>query len=113
MNESNSRKGFYLIHKIYEQLWDTFLLDFQKNYDLLIKKFGNISLFSVCLHFLKCRRSCEQKSAHCRFCLRVRENNFYKYNAFLSWQLSNNDYLTISSSSRVDFDVFSSRPPYF
>ena len=35
--------------------------DFEEIYDRLIKKFRLMSLFSVCLYFLRCRRSCEKK----------------------------------------------------
>ena len=54
--------------------------------------------------FLRCRRSC-----CCKMCSRVRENTFYDYNAFLNLE----DYLDISSSERVDLDVFLNRPAYF
>ena len=62
--------------------------DFEEIYDKLIKEFRHMSLFSVCLHFLRCRRSCEKKSGYCKMCSRVRENTFYDYNAFLSLKVS-------------------------
>ena len=47
-------------------------------------------------------------------CSRVRENTFYDYNAFLRLKVSRmDDYLDISSSERVDLDVFLNRPAYF
>ena len=74
-----------------------------------------MQLFSVCLHFLRCRRSCEKLSGFCQICLRVRENTFYEYNAFLSLKVSSNtdDYLNVSSSERIDLDVFLTKPAYF
>ena len=74
-----------------------------------------MSLFSVCMHFLRCRRSCEKLSGYCKMCLRVRENTFYEYNVFLSLKVSSNtdNYLNISSSERIDLDVFLTRPVYF
>ena len=49
--------------------------DFDENYDKLIKIFRHMSFFSVCLHFLRCRRSCEKKKqGYCKVCSRVREN---------------------------------------
>ena len=73
-----------------------------------------MSLFSVCLHFSRCQRSCEKKSGYCKMCSRVRENTFYNYNAFLSLKASRmDDYLDISSSEWVDLDVFLNRPAYF
>ena len=96
------------IHNILEAF------DFEEIYDKLIKKFCHMSLFSVCLHFLRCRRSCDKKSGYCKMCSRVRENTFYDYNAFLSLKVSRmGDYLDISSSERVDLDVFLNRPAYF
>ena len=104
-----------LIEAIHSELFDTFAFDFEENYDKLIKKSRCLSLFSVCLHFLRCRRSCEKLSGYCKMCLRVRENTFYEYNAFLSLKVSSNtdDYLNISSSERIDLDVFLTRPVYF
>ena len=57
-----------------------------------------MSLFSVCLHFLRCQGSCEKKSGYCKMCSGVRENTFYDYIAFLSSKVSRMDnYLDISS----------------
>ena len=61
-----------------------------------------MSLFSVCLHFLRCKRSCEKKSGYCKVCSRVSKNCFYDY-----------EYLHITSSDRVDLDVFVNSPSYF
>ena len=46
------------IHNIHEAF------DFEEIYDKLIKEFRHMSLFSVCLHFLRCRRTCEKKSGY-------------------------------------------------
>ena len=72
-----------------------------------------MSLLSVCLHFLRCRRSCEKKSDFCKVCSRVRENTFYEYNAFLNLKLDVDDYLNINSSERIDLDVFLTKPAFF
>ena len=96
------------IHNIHEAF------DFEENHDKLIENFRHMSLFSVCLHFLKCRRSCEKKSGYCKMCSRVRENTFYDYNAFLGLKVSHvDDYLGIRSSEKIDLDVFLNRPAYF
>ena len=89
--------------------------DPEGHYQILLKEFRHLSLFSVCLHFLKCQRSCEKNHAgYCRLCLRVRDNNFFQYNAFLSVKVSDMDgYLGISYSETVDFDVFLSQTGYF
>ena len=106
---------FKLIEAIRSELFYTYAFDFEGNFDKLIKKFGYMSLFSVSLHFLRCRRSCEKLSGHCEMCSRVRENTFDEYNAFLSLKVSSNtdDYLYISSSERIDLDVFFTKSAYF
>ena len=96
------------IHNIHEAF------GFKEIYDKLIKNFRHMSLFSVCLLFLRCRRSCEKKSGYCKMCWRVRENSFCDYKAFLSLKVSRiNNYLDISSSERVDLGVFLNRPAFF
>ena len=47
---------FDLIQAIHDEI----IFDFEKNYEQLIKRFRHMSLFSVCLHFLRCSRSCEK-----------------------------------------------------
>ena len=61
------RNVFELIQAINNDLFESKAFDFEENYDTLIKKFGHMSLFSVCLHFLRCRRSCEKNMAIVRF----------------------------------------------
>ena len=55
------RNVFELIQAIHNETFDTVSFDFEENYDKLIKRFCHMSLFSVCLHYLRCRRSCEKK----------------------------------------------------
>ena len=38
----------------------TYNFDFEGNHEKLLKRFCHMSLFSVCLHFLRCRRSCKK-----------------------------------------------------
>ena len=104
-----------LIEAIHSELFDTFAFDFEGNYDKLINKSRRLLLFSVCLHFLRCRRSCEKLSAYCKMCSKVRENTFYEYNAFLSLKVRSNteDYLNISSLERIDLDVFLTKLAHF
>ena len=106
--EENAFGLTHSIHNIHEDF------DIEEIYDKLIKTCCYMSLFSVCLPFLRRRRSCEKKSGCCKMCSRVRENTFYDYNAFLSLKVSRmDDYLDISSSERVDLDVFLNRPAFF
>ena len=61
------RNVFELIQAIYNELFERKAFDFEENYDRLIKRFRHMSLFSVCLHFLRCRRSCEKNMAIVKF----------------------------------------------
>ena len=55
----------------------------------------------------------KKKFGDCRVCSTVRENTFYEYNAFLSLNVSyTDDYLDISSSERIDLDVFLNKPAW-
>ena len=105
LDKKNEENVLKLIEAIHSELFDTFAFDFEENYDKLIKKSRRLSLFSVCLHFLRCRRSCEKLSGFCKICLRVREN--------LKVSSNTDDYLNISSSERIDLDVFLTKPAYF
>ena len=104
---------FRLVEAIPRELFDNYTFDFEGNYDKLIKKFRHMSLSSVCLHFLRCRRSCEKKLVYCKVCSRVKENNFYECNAFLNLikDSTTDEFLNISSSERID--VFLNKPAYF
>ena len=53
---------FQLVEAVHSELLDSYAFDFEGNYDKLIKKFRHMSLFSVCLHFLRCGRSFEKKT---------------------------------------------------
>ena len=46
----------------------TYNFNFEENYETLLKRFRHKSLFSVCLHFLRCRGSCEKKPNYCKSC---------------------------------------------
>ena len=109
------RNVFELIQAIHNETFDTVSFDFEENYDKLIKRFRHMSLFSVCLHFSRCRRSCEKRHGYCKVCSRVRENCFYDYKNFenLIMTSSDTEYLHITSSNRVDHDVFVNSPSYF
>ena len=55
-----------------------------------------------------------KKAGYFKVCSRVRENNFYECNAFLSLKVSHtDDYLNISCSEWIDLDVFLNKPAYF
>ena len=66
-----------------------------------------MSLFSVCLHFLRCRRSSERNANYCKICSRVCDNDYFDVDKFSNAHLiSFPSYLDILSDEHVDFDVF-------
>ena len=72
-----------------------------------MERYGHLSLFSICLHFLRCVRSCDKKSNYCRSCSRVRENFVYECNAFSNLRVCLfESYLDINTSDRLDLDIF-------
>ena len=49
---------FALHQKIHDAIE---VFNFEASYFEMCKKFRNLSLFSVCLHLLSCKRSCEKR----------------------------------------------------
>ena len=74
-------KNLFILH---EQIHDNFdCFYFEESYFEMCKKFRHLSLFSVCLHLLTCKRSCEKKiNSYCRLCSRMRANNFFDMDKF-------------------------------
>ena len=83
----------------------------------MCKKFRNLSLFSVCLHVLTCKRSCEKIARYCRNCSRVRRNKFFDLDNFQDLLVhpklnSKDDYLFLGGKF-IDLDLYLNRPAYF
>ena len=70
--------------KYFDEKFLDYNFDFEENYFRLVRDFRHMSLFSICLHFLRCTRSCDNKANYCRVCSRVREKFFMDCNAFSS-----------------------------
>ena len=65
---------FALIEGIYSNFFENrFVFYFDENYFELLIEFRHMSLFSICLHFLRCVRSCDKKPNYCWLCSRVRK----------------------------------------
>ena len=91
----------------FNETFYTYNFDFEQNYEKLFKNFLHMSLFLLCLHFLRCRRSCDRKANYCKICSRVRDNDFYDIDKFSNVTfVSYPSYLDILSKERVDFDIF-------
>ena len=108
-------KNVFVSHeKIHDKL-DFF--DFEESYFKMCKKFRNLSLFSVCLHVLTCKRSCEKIASYCRYCSRVRHNEFFDLDKFQDLIVhpkpnSKDDYSFLNGKF-IDLDVYLNRPAYF
>ena len=68
----------------FDETFFDYNFDFEENYFRLVRDFRHMSLFSICLHFLRCTRSCDNKANYCRVCSRVHEKFFMDCNAFSS-----------------------------
>ena len=73
-----------------------------------------MSLFSICLHFLRCVRSCDKQKGYYQLCSGVREKFFMECNAFQSLCLTSyGTYLGLENHNCDDLDVFLSQEvPY-
>ena len=82
----------------------------------MCKTFCHLSLFSVCLHLLTCKRSCEKKiNSYCRRCSRIRD--FFDMDKFqdiviCSKPTHKDDFLFLNGKM-IDHDVYLNRPVYF
>ena len=96
-----------LVDKIHCSNWNLDLFDYEK---LLKTEFRQMSLFSICLHFLRCMRSCDKQKGYCQLCSRVHENIFMERNAFQSLCLTSyGTYLGLENHNHVGLDVFLSQ----
>ena len=59
-----------------------FYFDFDQINFLLLEKFKHFSLFSICLHFLRCIKSCDKQPNYCWVCSRITGGYFYNCNFF-------------------------------
>ena len=91
--------------------------DFDESYFKICKKINHLSFCSVFLHFLRCLRSCDKLPNYCKYCSRVRDNNFFDHGLFndlivdFPYCDNENRYLYMSDKI-VDLDVFLERPSY-
>ena len=91
----------------FDETFFNYNLDFEEINFSLVREFRRMSLFSICLHFLRCTRSCDKKANYCRICSRVHEKNFIEFNAFHSLcYCAYGTYLGLDNHHRVDLDVF-------
>ena len=82
-DEKLTQTFFNLMNDLYVTL-DNCIFDFEYYVLKLRKVKRHLSLFSICLHFMRCVRSCEnlRKIKYCFYCSRVRMTNFYSASNF-------------------------------
>ena len=83
------------------------LIDFDENYFELLIELRHMSLFSICLHFLRCVSSCDKKPNYCKLCSSVCENFFVESNAFLCLTVcAYGTYMFLENVCTIDLNVF-------
>ena len=103
---------FALVEKIqsatfFDETFFNYNFDFEEINFSLVREFRHMSLFSICLRFLRCTRSFDKKANYCRICSRVHEKNFMEFNAFHSLcYCAYGTCLGLHNHHRVDLDVF-------
>ena len=106
------RSFFALIDDIFNQsffdeAFFNYHFDFEENLFQLKNQYRKLSLFSVCLHFLSCVRSCDKKSHYCKICSRVCDYHFVETNAYDNLMVCfSTKILGLTTSHRIDLDVF-------
>ena len=69
-----------LNEKLFDPVFFNYNFDYEERVCALLKKFKtHLSLFSVCMHFLRCIRSCERvpnSPSYCKVCSKVQDFHF-------------------------------------
>ena len=93
----------------YENVFN-YHFDFDENYSGLLKEFRHLSLFSICLHFLRCIKSCDNMwniPFHCKLCSRVSDHTFVPCNSYGNLLITfGSSVLYLTADHRIDLDVF-------
>ena len=106
---------FYLIEDLlcqqyFDQNFFNYHFDFDENYSGLLKEFRHLSLFSICLHFLRCIKSCDNMwniPFHCKLCSRVSDYTFAPCNSYGNLLITfGSSVLDLTADHRIDLDVF-------
>ena len=91
----------------YENVFN-YHFDFDENYSGLLKEFRHLSLFSICLHFLRCIKSCDMWNIpYCKLCSRVSDYTFAPCNSYDNLLITfGSSVLDLTADHRIDLDVF-------
>ena len=106
--------------KCFDPVFFNYHFDYEDRLCAPLEKFKiNLSLFSVCMHFLRCIRSCERvpnSPSYCKVCSRVQEFHFNCRSSFRNIQVTSlgTTLLGLGCDQICDLDVFvSNADDYF
>ena len=90
---------------------DEKFINFNFDFDLinlsLLKKFRHFSLFSICLHFLKCIKCCDKQAQCCKVCSRIIGGYCYNCNFFSNMCIGKTRLdLGFCYDMHVDLDIY-------
>ena len=109
-DEKLNRNFFNLLNKLYLDL-DNCVFDFEYYILKLRKVKRHLSLFSICIHYMRCARSCDKlpKSKYCFYYSRVRMTDFDISSNFYDIDVDPHDYSenfrNLMEYSTVDLDI--------
>ena len=111
------KKAFDLLQNIYNNDDFTCVFDFEKFFPEVEVTLRDLSLFSVCFHFLTCLRSCDKVANYCFYCSHVRSHVYGDWCHFHDVEVATqdkvyNDHYMYTQVKICDFDVFLGRPIY-
>ena len=117
-DEKLTQNFFNLMNKLYLDL-DNCVFDFEYYYIFKLRKVKRLSLFSICIYYMRCTRSCDKlpKSKYCFYCSRVRMSNFDVPSNFYDIDMDPHDYSdnfrNLMAYSTIDLDVQVDPMPFF
>ena len=97
-----------LCKQYFDQNFFNYHFDFDENYSGLLKEFRHLSLFSICLHFLRCIKSCDMWNIpYCKLCSSVSDYTFAPCNFYGNLLITfGSSVLDLTADHRIDLDVF-------
>ena len=118
-DEKLTQNYFYLLNKLHLDL-DNCVFDFEYYYIIKLRKVKrHLSLFSICIHYMRCTRSCDKlpKSKYCFYCSRLRMSNVDIPSNFYDIDMDPLDYSDnfqdLMGYSTVDLDIQADPMPFF
>ena len=117
-DEKLTHNFFNFLNKLYSDLYN-YVFDFEYYISKLRKVKRHLSLFSICIHYMKCTRSCDTlpKSKYCFYCSCVRMLNFDIPSNFYDIDMDPHNYSenfrNLRCYSTVELDIQVDPMPFF